>query len=70
MSIFEYDEEKHLKCIREEWRKIGQEEGRKEGEERYSQLIQTLLDAGRNDDIKRVLSDPKYRKQLYQEYGL
>lgn len=74
VSIFEYDEEQHLECIREEWRKIGQEEGRKEGmkegEERLSQLIQTLSDAGRNDDIKRVLSDPAYRKQLYQEYGL
>ncbi|MBD5515307.1 MAG: hypothetical protein HDR06_11890 [Lachnospiraceae bacterium] len=28
MSIFEYDEEKHMKSEREEWREIGREEGR------------------------------------------
>ena len=27
VSIFEYDEEKHMKSEREEWREIGREEG-------------------------------------------
>lgn len=62
VSIFEYDDEKHLKNVREE--------GKKEGEKHFSRLIQALLDDGRNDDIKRVLSDPEYREQLYREYGL
>ncbi len=62
VSIFEYDEEKHLKNLREE--------GKKEGEKHFSRLIQALLDDGRNDDLKRVLSDPEYREQLYREYGL
>lgn len=62
VSIFEYDEEKHLKNVREE--------GKKEGEKHFSRLIQALLDNGRNDDLKRVLSDPEYREQLYREYGL
>lgn len=30
MSIFEYDEEKHMKSERKEWREIGREEGRAE----------------------------------------
>lgn len=30
MSIFEYDEEKHIKSERKEWREIGREEGRAE----------------------------------------
>lgn len=31
MSIFEYDEERHIKSEREIWRKEGREEGLKEG---------------------------------------
>lgn len=70
VSIFEYNEEKHLKSEREEWYKIGQEKGHEEGEKRLSRLIQALLDADRNDDLRRVLSDPECREQLYREYGL
>ena len=31
VSIFEYDEEKHMRSERKEWREIGREEGRSEG---------------------------------------
>lgn len=31
VSIFEYDEEKHMRSERKEWREIGREEGREEG---------------------------------------
>lgn len=31
VSIFEYDEEKHMRSERKEWREIGREEGRAEG---------------------------------------
>lgn len=62
MSIFEYDEEKHLRNEREE--------GREEGEDRIVKLMQKLMEAERDEDIKRVLSDREYRGQLYQEYGL
>lgn len=33
VSIFEYDEEKHMRSERKEWREIGREEGRSEGRE-------------------------------------
>ncbi len=74
MSIFEYNEEKHMKSEREEWHKIGLEEGRKEGlkagEQRLSQLIQALLHADRTEDMQLALSNPEYREKLYREYNL
>ena len=45
----------------------GCEEGLELGENRLAELIQTLMDAGRNEDVIRAISDPEYRKQLYLE---
>ena len=66
MSIFEYDEEKHIRNERE----IAREEGREEGENRAVKLMQKLIEDGRDENLKRVLIDREYREQLYQEYGL
>lgn len=63
MSIFEYDEEKHMKSERKEWREIGREEGVND----LAQLLKTLMDAGKNDEIERVISDADYRKKLLRE---
>lgn len=63
VSIFEYDEEKHMKSEREEWRNIG----RKEGYEELASLLQTLMDNGQTEELKRVLSDHEYREKLYQK---
>lgn len=60
MSIFEYDEEKHMRSVHEE--------GRAEGENRVVQLLQRLIDAGRMEEMKRALSDQEYREELYREY--
>ena len=78
VSIFEYDEEKHIRSERKEWREIGHaeglEEGHKkglaEGESRALQLIQKLTESGKTEEMTHVLSDPAYREQLYREYGL
>lgn len=64
VSIFEYDEEKHMRSERKEWREIGREEG----EKRALQLMQKLMDAGKIEEMKRALSDPEYREQLYREF--
>lgn len=61
VSIFEYDEEKHMQSERKEWRE--------EGENRAFQLMQTLMEAGKMEEMKRAMSDPVYREQLYQEHG-
>lgn len=76
VSIFEYDEEKHIKNEREEWREVGREEGREEGfaigrEEGCNSLafmLKSLLDAGKTEEIQRTLSDSAYREELYQKY--
>lgn len=76
VSIFEYDEEKHMKSEREEWREIGREEGltigRKEGVKtgvnNLSHLLKSLQDNGETEKLQRALSDNTYLKQLYQEY--
>lgn len=70
MSIFEYDEEKHIRSERKEWREIGLEEGLAKGETRALQLVQRLTESGKTEEMKRALSDPAYREQLYREYGL
>ena len=68
MSIFEYDEENHMKSEREEWREIGREEGREEGRDDLARILKQLMDSGKTDELKRALSDQKYREQLYREH--
>lgn len=82
MSIFEYDEEKHLKSEREqayrsgkkdgieEGHKEGIKEGIREGEIRLARLLQILVAEKKEDDIRRVIMDPGYRDQLYREKQL
>ncbi|MCM1135363.1 MAG: hypothetical protein NC400_07275, partial [Clostridium sp.] len=67
VSIFEYDEEKHMKSEREEWRNIGRKEGYREGQDKLAELLQKLMDSGRMEEMKRALSDSEYRENLYRE---
>lgn len=60
MSIFEYDEEKHMKNEREE--------GREEGREELAKVLKRLMDAGETEALERALSDREYREELYKEY--
>ena len=70
VSIFEYDEEKHMRQIKEESR----EEGRKEGEaytlERVNHLIRLLASQSRTEDIVRAASDREWQEKLFKEFGL
>ena len=86
MSIFEYDEEKHMKSEREwaynnglqdgrteglaEGKRLGLTEGKQLGEQRLLKLYQLLSESGRTKDLNRILSDKTYREQLYQENNL
>lgn len=51
---------------REEWERIGREEG----EKRYSRLILLLNQDNRTDLIVKAASDPEYRNALYREYHI
>ena len=70
MSIFEYNEEKHMKSEREEWHAKGHAEGRIEGKDRAIRLMQYLTDSDKTEELKRALSDQEYREQLYRKYNL
>lgn len=64
VSIFEYDEEKHMKCERAEWREIG----RKEGGDDLAGLLRYLTEAGKTEEINQVLYDSDYRAKMLKEY--
>lgn len=64
VSIFEYDEEKHLKSERKEWHEIGREEGIKASFD----MLKTLMDSGKTDEVNRVLSDRDHWEQLCQKF--
>ena len=66
MSIFEYNEEQHLKSEREQ----AYQNGYKEGESRLVHLLQILMDTGKGADMDRVITDQIYREQLYLEYNI
>lgn len=106
MSIYEYNEEQHLKSEREqayrsgkiegleegkregleegkregleegkregiaEGRREGMKEGLRMGESRLAKLLQILSAEGRDDDIRRAVSDQMCRERLYQEKRL
>lgn len=64
VSIFEYDEEKHMKSERKEWREIGREEG----SDSLAELLRFLSETGKTEEINRVLYDSNYRKKMLKQY--
>ena len=66
VSIFEYDEEEHMRQEREESRK----EGFEEGEERINDLYDKLHELNREEDIWKAIKDVEYRKKLLKEFHL
>lgn len=74
VSIYEFDEEREMRLIREDERELGREEGRREGRGEGIQKIlllnKLLLDAGRIDDLKRATNDEVYLEELCREYSI
>lgn len=82
VSIFEYDEQKHIKSEKElsfqegikygEERglKLGEERGLRLGEQRLNLLNKKLMDENRMDDLKTCIVDEKYREKLFTEYNI
>ena len=68
VSIFEYDEEEHMRQEREESRQEGFEEGEKCGEVRIAKLIIELNRQGRTEDIVKMAADSECRKKLLEEF--
>lgn len=55
---------------RAEGEAAGMAKGEAKGEERYSRLVDLLLDAGRVDDIRAASADKSIRDGFYAEFGL
>ena len=70
VSIYEFDEEREMKLIREDEREIGREEGIEEGKQKILLLSKMLLDANRIDDLKRATDDEAYLEELCREYSI
>lgn len=78
MSIFEYDEEKHIRNEKElsyrmgmeEGHKTGLEEGEKRGEDRLNRLHKKLLDENRMEELRKSVEDESYQKKLFEEYNI
>ncbi|MEO2239096.1 hypothetical protein ABE547_07750 [Dorea sp. YH-dor226] len=62
VSIYEYDEEKHMRQTREE--------GREEGKECINSLNRKLLEQDRIRDIMKAAMDAEYQEQLLKEFEL
>ncbi|MBQ9306359.1 MAG: hypothetical protein IJ229_00425, partial [Clostridia bacterium] len=48
----------------------GIEQGIAQGEERFRALVDSMLKAGRIDDLQRVVSDPVYREEQYKDFNI
>ena len=48
----------------------GLEQGLKQGEERIAALLSSLMEAGRIEDVRRVIDDVAYRKELYKAFNI
>lgn len=71
MSIYEYDEEREMKLIREDERELGREEGRAEGrEEGIKALIETCRDFGlsKEEMISKILQKFSVSGEKLQKY--
>ena len=78
VSIFEYDEELHIRSEKElsfqagieQGMKQGMEQGIAQGIERFSLLGKKLLEENRQDALRKVMEDAEYREKLYTEYNI
>lgn len=62
MSIYEYDQEKHMRFVRQE--------GREEDREAINKLIVYLLNDNRLKDLERSTKDRMFQEALLEEYGI
>ena len=64
LSMLEREEANEL------WEKSIRQESEIIGENRLSELISQLMQAGKNDDVLRVTSDEEYRQEMYKEWNI
>ena len=73
MSIFEYDQEKHIRQEKEESWEDGYADGRKEGiKETQQRMLLLLQKMSLNDEMHLAdkLQDEAFLTQMYEKYGV
>ncbi|MGN1140476.1 MAG: hypothetical protein ACI4TF_04685 [Oliverpabstia sp.] len=78
MSIYEYDEERHMRQTRAEGYEDGEAAGmikgeaigRQQGMDQINQLTILLAEQNRTEDIIKAANDPEYQKKLLEEFSL
>ena len=55
---------------RQEGEKLGRKEGEKRGQKRFAALAETLIEAGRSEDVIKAAQDFELCEKLYQEYDI
>ncbi len=74
VSIFEYNEEQHIRNEKEfsyrEGHMSGLEQGIRQEKERITLLQKNLLQENRMEDLRRSIEDEEYREKLYTEYEM
>lgn len=68
VSIYEYDEQKHMKFVREEGYEDGHKAGYLEGEKKMFVLIKQMILNGDVDQVQN-LEDEELRKEMYEKYS-
>lgn len=69
MTLLMRDQE-NIDKGREQGLQEGVKQGIEQGEGRITELMQKLLQDKRYTDMEKVVSDPRYRQKLYEEYHI
>ena len=74
MSIYEYDEERHMRQTRAEGYEEGEAAGMAKGKvlatQRLNRLNQLLAEQNRTEDIVKAAGNEEYQKKLLEEFEL
>ena len=78
MSIYEYNEEEHMRMEREDAFEDGKKEGREEGlalghksgQEQTIKLISQMLSDGLADQLSRLAKEPAFFEEMLKKYNL
>lgn len=70
VSIFEYNEELHIRSEKELSYRQGHKEGAEQEKERLNLLYGILLSENRIEELRKSIEDEEYRNRLREEYGL
>ncbi|MDD2971544.1 MAG: hypothetical protein PHE02_05365 [Lachnospiraceae bacterium] len=66
VSIYEYDEEKHMQQVYAE----GEQNGEQKGEDLFATLTEHMISDSRIEELLQSKNDKELRKRLYKEYGI